>query len=314
MNDVIGTPEGNGRDASLSPVELARAAFRRIAELRIPPTPENYQRLYLEAAALPQPPSQMGQTLVRRVEDLVKKASATTENLATHLGQKNDDISQALDQLAAAESATASSLLLEVVSSARDIQLTARASYAELLDAKRSLAEIKAELADSHRLLVQDPLTGTENRRAMASILDREMARARRLSEPLSVVMIDLDHFKSINDTYGHEAGDSALVHLTNIAKEMLRGNDAFIRYGGEEFLLVLPQAGLQSAAFTSDRLRAALGRQPLTFDGKIIAMTFSAGAAVLENSDTAQTLLRRADGAMYEAKRAGRNRTVIAA
>ena len=202
-------------------------------------------------------------------------------------------------------------LLQTIVATAKDMHATMRASHAELVDTRRSLVEIKAELVESRKLLGQDALTGTYNRRAMDAILEREIARARRDAEPLVVAMVDIDHFKNINDTHGHAVGDAALVHLARVAKSMLRGNDAFIRYGGEEFLLVLPETALQGGMHVAGRLQALLEKAPLVHEGKSIPMRFSAGVSALKDDDTEGLLLQRADGALYKAKRAGRNRVV---
>jgi len=294
--------------------DLARTALLRIAELRLPPTPENYQRFYYEAAGTPQPFHTIGadQALVQRVDEVVSRAAASTEELALGLGQKNDDIAASLDQLVEGESTGVVEILRDIIASARDIQITAKVSYAELLEARRSLAEIKTELVENRKLLGQDPLTGTDNRRAMSSILDREISRARLQLKPLTVAMIDLDHFKSVNDTYGHEAGDAVLMHVTRLAKTILRGDDALIRYGGEEFLIVLPETDLQSGAYTVEKLLVALAKQPLLYEEKIIAVSFSAGVAMFSVTDTASLLIRRADEGLYQAKRAGRNRVII--
>ena len=145
----------------------------------------------------------------------------------------------------------------------------------------------------------------------MDAILAREIARARRDAEPLAVTMVDIDHVKAINDTHGHAAGDAALVHLARVAKSMLRGNDAFNRYGGEEFVLVLPETALQGSVHVAGRLQALLEKTPLVHEGKTIAMRFSAGVSTLNDSATEGLLIQRADEALYKAKRAGRNRVV---
>ena len=120
----------------------------------------------------------------------------------------------------------------------------------------------------------------------MSQILEREFARARRDAEPLTVAMIDVDHFKTINDTHGHAAGDAALVHLTRVAKTMLRGNDAFVRYGGEEFVLVLPETALQGGVYTAQRLQKLLAKTPVMHGTKIIRLAATAASPSSTASD----------------------------
>ena len=234
------------------------------------------------------------------------------QELAADLDRCSSDMTEPLAELVKDSSRSNSMQLIEeLVATAKDMQATVLASHAELLGAQRSLAEIKAELIESRKLLGQDPLTGTENRRSMGMILEREVLHARSEGSSLSVAMVDVDHFKKINDIYGHAAGDAALVHLTAIARSILRGNDAFIRYGGEEFLLILPETGLAGASFVAERLQAILEKAPLVYEGKAIAMAFSAGVAQFKSDDTEETLVQRADAALYGAKRAGRRRVV---
>ena len=304
------------------PADLARSALRRIAEQHLPPTPEHFTRLYYEAAgtAAPVNPSAAPSSpvaglqpeLVEQIDALVGKLVETSENLASGIDQRSAEMAASLDGLVAdTPPANTIQLLQAIVATAKDMHVTLKASHAELVDARHSLTEIKTELSESRKLLGQDALTGTDNRRAMDAILLREIAHARRQNEPLSVVMLDLDHFKRINDTHGHAAGDAALVHLTRLARSMLRGHDAFIRYGGEEFVLVLPETAEQGAVYVTGRLQALLHRSPLVYADSTIAMAFSAGVATLKEVDTEGSLLRRADAALYEAKRGGRDRVV---
>ena len=340
-NDAMTIPPGpqgpQPPPSSHPPAELARMALHRLAELKLPPTPELYALHYYTAAGQ-QPPGQaeathdaasrvnpagqvnpadqaspVDQHLVERVDGIIAKASSVTQDLADNVSSRSEEVAVSLEGLVgdAAMPAGAIELLQAVVSSANAIHKTVLASHAELLDARRSLSAIEVELKESRHLLEKDPLTGSDNRRAMTAIIEREMARARRDREPMSVAMVDIDHFKKINDTYGHATGDAALIHLTHIARSILRGNDAFVRYGGEEFLLVLAETGLLGGVHVAERLQHALLKQPFAHHGQAIEMTFSAGVASLQDGDTEATLLKRADKALYEAKRTGRNRVL---
>jgi diguanylate cyclase (GGDEF)-like protein len=168
------------------------------------------------------------------------------------------------------------------------------------------------------KLAVTDPLTGTFNRRTFLELADKEIARARRGKAPLSVVLFDLDHFKSINDKYGHLAGDHVLKRFVQIAKMCLRQEDLLVRYGGEEFCLLLPETNAEEAASLAERIRGATEYSSFTItDGraeKIIRITVSGGVAKLDESaaDNIGNLVARADEAMYAAKAAGRNQIAV--
>ena len=300
--------------APKTPTELARSALKRIIELGLAPTPENFGRLYRDAGdtttdPAPQAGIDPSVSVLQRFDALVCKAASTTAQLATGLARHDEAISISLeDLLAVKQPEETTGAAREVASLVRDIWVTVRASQAELVETRQSLDEIKAELSESRRLSNQDPLTGTDNRRSMEAIITREIARSRRDGEPLAVVMVDIDHFKQVNDSRGHAAGDAALVHLTRLAKALLRGNDAFIRYGGEEFLMVLPETGMQGGLAAGQRLQNVLRRQPLVYEGTAISITISGGVTTLRAEDTGESMVRRADNALYEAKRTGRD------
>jgi diguanylate cyclase len=178
---------------------------------------------------------------------------------------------------------------------------------------RETLERMSSELSETRQSLLEDSLTGAQNRRGMDVILSREVARAKRNENRLAVAMIDIDHFKQVNDTYGHDAGDRMLAHVSMIAKSVLRESDALVRYGGEEFLLILPDADIKGAEFVLDRLRIVIGRSPLMYNQKKIEVTFSGGLARLQEGENGHNLVLRADRALYDAKRAGRNCVRIA-
>ncbi len=162
---------------------------------------------------------------------------------------------------------------------------------------------------------IRDPLTGLYNRRYLDETLPREIAHCRRTGEPLVVAMLDLDHFKNLNDTYGHEAGDNVLRAVGELLRRCLRSSDLSCRYGGEEFTVVLPGASLEDARTRIEDLRETLMRTPIHYrEGLLPGVTVSAGlaAAVPEDTD-ASAVLSRADAALYQAKATGRNRVVVA-
>ena len=136
---------------------------------------------------------------------------------------------------------------------------------------------------------------------------------ARRTGTPLCLAVLDIDYFKRINDQFGHAVGDEALKHLANVLKPAARETDTLARFGGEEFVLVLPETALAAAEFTLNRLLRTLERSPLNADGTPVPVCFSAGLAQYVAPESAEHLVTRADQAMYAAKRAGRARVMVA-
>lgn len=179
------------------------------------------------------------------------------------------------------------------------------ASQAQL----RMLCELLAARLDA----AHDPLTGLANRRTAAERLDAEVLRARRLGAPLSVLMLDLDHFKRVNDRWGHADGDLVLVAVARTLRDQLRGIDLAVRFGGEEFLAILPDTSSQSVMDVAERIRAWIETHPILLPATSLSITTSIGAATLAPHETAAHLLLRADAALYAAKHAGRNRCVLA-
>ena len=157
----------------------------------------------------------------------------------------------------------------------------------------------------------RDPLTGAFNKRYLVESLDKDIAYARRHQAPLSIILLDLDHFKVVNDTWGHLAGDFVLKRLVDVLGGAIRGEDIFARYGGEEFVLVARDCTLERAAALADRLRTCVQAADFVFEGNRIAVTVSAGVGTTDGIGiiTADELLAVADRCLYRAKEAGRNR-----
>ena len=160
-----------------------------------------------------------------------------------------------------------------------------------------------------------DPLLGTWNRGAIMRLLTIEAIRCDKAGVPLSLIVVDLDYFKKINDTYGHPAGDAVLVKVASRLRSCIRPQEALGRYGGEEFLIVLPGSSSETALAVAERMRATVAAQPETIAGTSLNLTISAGVASTDTFPTATTedLISRADVALYAAKDAGRNRAVLA-
>jgi diguanylate cyclase (GGDEF)-like protein len=170
------------------------------------------------------------------------------------------------------------------------------------------------ELLHARRDANHDALTGLFNRRAAAEFLSRERARALRQRTPLSVLILDIDHFKRINDRWGHAAGDGVLLALADALRHELRVNDIGVRHGGEEFLVILPAASAMQAFEAAERIRTEIGRLAIPLDGAVESITVSVGVATFDGLETDDALIARADAAMYQAKQSGRNRSIASA
>jgi diguanylate cyclase (GGDEF)-like protein len=157
------------------------------------------------------------------------------------------------------------------------------------------------------RLAYYDELTGLPNRRSVLRQLEALLSRARRHGHSLAVLMVDADHFKALNDRHGHAAGDDALRALADRLRERLRAEDIAGRFGGEEFVIGLPDAGAAGAASVAEDVRSAVAERPMTIAGHLLTLTVSVGWAAWQDEDLGQ-LLALADGALYEAKAAGRD------
>ncbi len=162
-------------------------------------------------------------------------------------------------------------------------------------------------------IAVRDELTGLYNRRFLMEVLGRETASARRSGRPFAVCVLDIDHFKSVNDTFGHAAGDAVLRHFASVAGAGKRSADVFGRLGGEEFLLVMPDTGLAGALACAERIRTAVGASPFPEIPADRRITVTAGIALARDGEDASALLARADAALYLGKHAGRDRVVAA-
>jgi diguanylate cyclase (GGDEF)-like protein len=182
-------------------------------------------------------------------------------------------------------------------------------------------AHVRSELMRTRELALQDELTGLANRRALEQMLASEVTRALRHGRPLSILMVDVDRFKTINDTYGHRAGDEVLRELARILADKLRSIDRAARYGGEELLVMMPDTPVEEARQVAERIRSAVEAHTFVVDPEDdeppieLHLTASVGLAGLpENAETLEGLVEVADRALYEAKRTGRNRVVVAA
>ncbi|MDP2808975.1 MAG: diguanylate cyclase [Rhodocyclaceae bacterium] len=278
----------------------------------------------------------------RRLKDLIYKQSALKKNLndarerlkamlaafvdrladlSSSTGHYHSKIEQCAEKISRAGDITEiSDVLDEVMSETRIIQLNAQRSRDELIEmrsrveeAEREIHRLHDELAQASDMVRHDPLTGALNRKGMDEAVEREVGRVRRHNEKLCVALLDIDNFKKLNDTLGHQAGDQALVHLTHVTQEAIRPQDTLARYGGEEFVVLLPGTTLDDAVKAMVRVQRELTRKFFLHKNDKVLITFSCGVAELSADEAPNQAIKRADDAMYLAKRAGKNRVVAA-
>lgn len=253
---------------------------------------------------------QMLAGFVDRLADMSDSAGAyhdTLEDCSTRIESAND-----IGEL--------SDVIEVMMRETRVVQDDARRSKEELGSlqkevetANAEIVKLQNELQHTSDLVRHDPLTGALNRKGLDEMLKSEISRARRRDSPLCIGLLDIDNFKRINDTHGHSIGDAALQHLADIARKNLRPQDTLGRYGGEEFVIVLPDTGVDSAVTALQRLQRALTNNYFLAEGQKLLITFSAGVARLQDDEAPEVTIDRADKAMYRAKRAGKNRVMMA-
>lgn len=279
----------------------------------------------------------------RRLKEVIYKQSQLKHNLAQAQQSLRDMLAGFVDQLANFSEITGTyhdriAASAQKISSAKDIneigtvldevmretlgiQEEARRSRDELRaaterarKAEARIAELQHELDEASRLMRHDQLTGALNRRGLEETFEKESARALRREVPLCIALLDIDNFKRLNDTYGHQTGDDALIHLVQIIQENLRPNDIVARLGGEEFIIIYPESDLDQATAALVRLQRELTKAYFMADEKKLLITFSAGVSVWSPGESMDTVIGRADDAMYQAKETGKNKVVAAA
>lgn len=209
-------------------------------------------------------------------------------------------------------------VLKTVIGATRNMAKDSQAVRDELNDMREKALATEAEVAKLHLELDRasaqarhDPLTGALNRKGLDEALEREVSNVRRKNTPLCMALLDIDNFKSINDKLGHTAGDAALTHLANVAREAMRPQDTLARYGGEEFVLLLPDTSQDQGIEAMTRLQRELTKHFFLSGSEKVLITFSAGVAQMSRDETGLDAIRRADQAMYLAKRSGKNRVL---
>lgn len=252
-----------------------------------------------------------------RLRDMLAHFIDRLGKLADSTGTYHGKISAFATRVAEASSLEElSGLVDEIVTETRQVEQSARSSREELQalrvtvdQANKEIVRLEQELEQASALVRHDPLTGSLNRKGLEEMLKREVSRAVRHNSKLSIAMLDVDNFKKLNDTFGHTTGDEALKHLAAVIRENIRPQDSSGRYGGEEFLLLLPDTEVHDGVKALQRLQRELTRRFFLHDNQKLLITFSAGVTELRADEAPEAAIDRADQAMYRAKRSGKNR-----
>lgn len=255
-----------------------------------------------QTAAQPELPALDTQT----AEVLLSQLYGLTSAVAQGVDEHNSTIAAVSQELAVLAGGENSAPVVQAIASLLEANARLEEQLATASQKMQEQAQdLECKLADA----LTDPLTGIPNRRAFNQELARRFPEFRRIGTPLSLVMIDVDHFKKFNDTYGHQAGDEVLRSVGRVLREMVREMDLPSRFGGEEFAVILPTTLLATSLQVAERIRVAIEQARSNFEGAELQVTISIGVAQIGDTDDEASLIKRADMALYAAKKGGRNR-----
>jgi diguanylate cyclase len=253
----------------------------------------------------------VGARVIGEIDDVMKLLNDALGMSAVY----DASLSGASERLSAAQSGDQIKTIVEVlVKSTREMRETNRALEERLVLSKNEISNLQQSLEAIRAESLTDPLTGLGNRKYFDRMIDMAVQNAFANSEPLSLLLFDIDHFKSFNDSYGHLTGDQVLRLVGLSLKQTIKGQDITARYGGEEFAVVLPNTPLRQALTVADHIRRAVMAKELKkkSTGEILGrVTISVGVSMLKQGDDTDSLIERADGCLYAAKRNGRNRVI---
>ena len=261
--------------------------------------------------------------LTSRLQMLASRCRAIVDGSAgpqaqVRVGDEVDELTDALEAVAQqlSESRKKVSLIEEELKHARhdlEVKVDQRTKALTMLNEKLRHEIADREKAEQALALAarSDPLTGLLNRRAMAEHIGCQVAHCRRYKTPFAVLLSDLDHFKEVNDSYGHDVGDQVLCRVAQRLQQQCRQQDFVSRWGGEEFLILLPSTGVEGAQVVAEKLHNVINQDLLPTEKREVALTMSVGAAVCRQGQTLEDCIKAADLALYQAKRLGRNRVV---
>lgn len=251
---------------------------------------------------------QMVSTFVERLKYMTESSGQYQEQIEAYSNELSeiDDIAS-LNSLLENLMRDTQTMQTDIVRSHDDLM----AQKEEAESSQEKIRKLQAELSELSEVVRMDQLTGVLNRRGLDDAYLTEVSRAKRNETPLSIALLDIDNFKSLNDNYGHDVGDMALKHLADVVKSTIRPTDVVTRLGGEEFVILLPDTNVEEAVITMTRLQRSLTKQYFLGNNEKLLITFSAGVALHHDQDDQASVIHRADQAMYLAKRSGKNRVM---
>ena len=324
----------------------ANSAMDLLKRALIPPYPQFYELLYTYATGVNPALNARINTIFRdgdatadaaerlyneflRAQDANERVSNVSDRIShrivamkdaigsamTTAGSYSDTLQQAAGDLAGKpDSAALARLATTLLGETRRMQRANQQLERSLAASRADITALQRDLDDVRRDALLDPLTRVQNRKAFDQGLRRAVDNAKESRRPLSLMLIDIDHFKRFNDTWGHQTGDQVLRLVAMTLKSNIKGKDIAARYGGEEFAAILPETDLEGATIVADNIRKAVQAKELlkrSTSEKLGRVTASFGIAMLRPDDTPSTLIERADRCLYAAKRTGRNRVV---
>jgi diguanylate cyclase len=267
-------------------------------------------------------------TLKRSLDEAKDALKTMVTTFIDRLGTMADSTGEYHDRVAgyatkienASDLSEISDIIGAVMQDTRGVQFNLQRSRDELVQTQERVNEyqhrvsqLEQELASVSERMHEDHLTALPNRRGLARAFESESARSERRDEPLSLAVLDIDNFKNINDTLGHQTGDLALVHLARVVRQALRPSDVIARYGGEEFVILLGDTTAADAVNVMMRVQRELTKRFFMHNNERVLITFSAGVAQRSTGESQDDLVERADRALYRAKEAGKNRVAAA-
>ncbi len=325
--------------------ELAEAAMARLTEYGIPPTPQHFSVWYSFQAGDVPDLRRAAEALIANGQPVSEEASlslydrylrgrdalGTSLDFSDRIKANAEHVLEALDAAGSgakrygkalenfsggvvqAEDGNELSLMIKgILSETRTMEQHNQKLRAQVQDSSREIEDLRDRLEDARRDALTDPLTGLANRMAFDRKLAAAVAKARETGDSLSLMMCDLDHFKRVNDEFGHPVGDQVLRLVGQTLVQCVKGQDTAARYGGEEFAVILPSTNVMGAAAVAEFVRRSVASKKIVRKGtgeKLGSITLSLGVAALLPSESADTLVERADRALYVAKESGRNR-----
>jgi diguanylate cyclase len=249
---------------------------------------------------------------VAQAQVIAKRLHDLADEMFMSVGEHRSKLDQASQLLTVDKGAGDGKIAELVVDVVGDIVRANQDLQSKLETAEARLDEQAAELEAQVSRSLTDPLTGLPNRREFGERLEERMGAWNRRQEVFSLLLLDVDHFKKLNDQHGHMAGDQVLAAIGRTLRGAIRREDAVARYGGEEFAILLPNTTLEEATTVAQNVREAISRAVVTHNGQQITVTASGGLAAIAPSERTETLIQRADAALYAAKAAGRDRTFV--